>query len=148
MRRLICAFVVLIWHKQVFSWRGSNNDYTKKQWNEMKLGIVHDYCECHRHCIFNDDILSGNICILFLSVFLSKKEKNNNNRKQKNKKNRKINTQKNCIGPESNQEPLHHQSFILPLHWCIRWGITTERVFLNNADYLNYNLYWFFNDTE
>ena len=77
----------------------------------MKLGIVHDYCECHRHCIFNDDILSSNICIPFLSVFLSKKEKN-----RKIKKNRKINTEKNCIDPESNQEPLHHQSSILPLH--------------------------------
>ena len=43
----------------------------------MKLGIVHDYCECHRHCIFKDDILSGNICFPFLSVFLSKKEKKN-----------------------------------------------------------------------
>ena len=31
MHMLICAFVVYIWHKQVFSWRGSNNDYTKKQ---------------------------------------------------------------------------------------------------------------------
>ena len=51
----------------------------------MKLGIVHDYCECHRHCIFNDDILSSNICIPFLSVFLSKKEK-----KKKKKNNRKI----------------------------------------------------------
>ena len=26
MRRLICAFVVRIWHKQVFSWRGSYNN--------------------------------------------------------------------------------------------------------------------------
>ena len=48
----------------------------------MKLGIVHDYFECHRHCIFNDDILSGNICFSFLSVFLSKKEK----KKEKNKR--------------------------------------------------------------
>ena len=24
MRRLICEFIVRIWHKQVFSWRGSN----------------------------------------------------------------------------------------------------------------------------
>ena len=54
--------------------------------------------------------------------------------------NRKINTQKNCIDPESNQKPLDHQSCILPLHWCIRWGITTERVFLNNGDYPNFNV--------
>ena len=84
----------------------------------MKLGIVHDYCECHRHCIFNDDILSSNICIPFLSVFYRRKKKkqtktkkkNNNNKKQKqkNKKNRKINTEKNCIDPESNQESLPH----------------------------------------
>ena len=47
----------------------------------MKLGIVHDYCECHRPCIFNDDILSSNICIPFLSVFLSKKEKQTNKKK-------------------------------------------------------------------
>ena len=53
----------------------------------MKLGIVHDYCECHRPCIFNDDILSSNIP--FLSVFLSKKEKQNKQKKKK-KKNRKI----------------------------------------------------------
>ena len=26
MRRLICAFDVRLWHKQVFSWRGSNRD--------------------------------------------------------------------------------------------------------------------------
>ena len=64
----------------------------------------HDYCECHRPCIFNDDILSSNICIPLLSVFLSKKEK----KEQKNKRNRKINTQKNCLDPESNQEPLDH----------------------------------------
>ena len=60
-----------------------------------------------------DDILSSNICIPFLSVFLSKKEKKE---KQKNKKNRKIKTESNCIDPESNQEPLHQQSCILPLH--------------------------------
>ena len=54
----------------------------------MKLGIVYDYCECHRPCIFNDDILSSNICIPFLSVFLSKKEKQKTkqNKKKKNKK--------------------------------------------------------------
>ena len=82
----------------------------------MKLGIVHDYCECHRHCIFNDDILSSNICIPFLSVFYRRKKKKNkkkqtkkkNKKKQKNKKNRKINTEKNCIDPESNQESLPH----------------------------------------
>ena len=28
MRRLICAFVVRIWHKQVFSWRGSFDNYS------------------------------------------------------------------------------------------------------------------------
>ena len=27
MRRLICIFVVRIWHNQVLSWRGSNRDY-------------------------------------------------------------------------------------------------------------------------
>ena len=76
--------------------------------------------------IFKDDILSSNICIpLFIE-----------------------DTQKNCIDPESNQEPLDHHSCILPLHWSTRWRITTERVFLNNGDDLNYNLYWFFNDTE
>ena len=91
--------------------------------------------------IINDDILSSNICIPLLSVFLSKKEKKKKKKNRKNKKNRKINTQKNCIDPESNEEPLDHKSCILPLHWCIRWGITTERIFLNNGDYLNYNLY-------
>ena len=59
----------------------------------MKLGIIHDYCECHRPCIFNDDILSTNICIPFLSVFLSKTERKqkqtNKNRKKKKIKNRK-----------------------------------------------------------
>ena len=29
MRRLICAFVVRIWHKQVFSWLGSNSRCSK-----------------------------------------------------------------------------------------------------------------------
>ena len=29
MRRVICAFVVRIWHKQVFSWRGSYNKIVK-----------------------------------------------------------------------------------------------------------------------
>ena len=109
-----------------------------------KMKFVHDYCECHRPCIFNDDILSSNIRIPLLSAFLSKKKK----KEQKNKNNRKINTQKNCIDPETNQEPLDHQSCILPLHWCIRWRITPERAFLNNGDYQNYNLYWYFNDTE
>ena len=52
----------------------------------MKLGIVHDYCECHRHCIFNDDILSSNICIPFISVLLSKKEKNKTKQKKENRK--------------------------------------------------------------
>ena len=32
MRRLICVFVVRIWHKQVFSWRGSNKECTKLKW--------------------------------------------------------------------------------------------------------------------
>ena len=50
----------------------------------MKLGIVHDYCECHRPCIFNDDILSSNIP--FLSVFLSKKEKQNKQTKKQQQK--------------------------------------------------------------
>ena len=59
---------------------------------------------------------------------------------ERKKKNRKMNTQKNCTDPESNEEPLDHESCILPLHWCIRWGISTERVFLNNGDYLNYNV--------
>ena len=54
------------------------------KWNSLR--IVHDYCECHRHRIFNDDILSSNICIPLLSVFLSKKEKYN--RKIKGKKNK------------------------------------------------------------
>ena len=30
MRRLICAFVVFIWHKQVFSWRGSIIEFLLK----------------------------------------------------------------------------------------------------------------------
>ena len=73
------------------------------------------------------------VFLCFLSFYRRKKKE------KKNKRNRKINTQKNCIDPESNQEPLDHQSCILPLHWCIRWGITIDRVFLNNGDYLNYN---------
>ena len=35
MRRLICAFVVCMWHKQVFSWRGSYHSrdwYFTRQW--------------------------------------------------------------------------------------------------------------------
>ena len=82
------------------------------------------------------------VFLRFLSFYRRKKKKEQKQKEQKNK------PQKNCIDPESNQERLDHQSCILPLHWCIRWGITTERVFLNNGDYLNYNLYWFFNGTD
>ena len=48
------------------------------------------------------------------------------------KKKWKINIQKNCIDQESNQEPLDHQSCILPVHWCICWGIQNQ----------NQNCYW------
>ena len=51
------------------------------------------------------------VFLCFLSFYRRKKQK-----EQKNKRNRKINTQKICIYPESNQEPLDHQSCILPLH--------------------------------
>ena len=63
--------------------------------------------------IFNDDLLSSNICIPLLSVFFIEERKK---KEQKNKRNRKINTQKNSIEQESNQEPFDHQSCILPLH--------------------------------
>ena len=43
-------------------------------------------------------------------------EKKKKKKEQKNKRKRKLNTQKNCIDPESNQEPLDHQSCIFPLH--------------------------------
>ena len=39
-------------------------------------------------------------------LFIEERKK----KEQKNKKNRKINTQKNCIDPESNQEPLENLS--------------------------------------
>ena len=58
--------------------------------NKMKFIRNRSRLLCHRHRIFNDDILSSNICIPLLSVFLLKKEK----KEQKNKRNRKINTQK------------------------------------------------------
>ena len=39
MRRPICAFVVRIWHKQVFSWRGSNQTASiRRLW-------------CYNHCL-------------------------------------------------------------------------------------------------
>ena len=70
------------------------------------IGIVHDYCECHRPRIFNDD----NYCqvtyvfLCFLSFYRRKKKKKKTQtkkKKQKDKRNRKINTQKNYIGPFS-----------------------------------------------
>ena len=39
MRRLICAFVVRIWHKQFFSWRGSYG--LRWKWNITKVFISH-----------------------------------------------------------------------------------------------------------
>ena len=40
MRRLICAFVVRIWQKQVFSWRGSIVDWNKLQENSYDFKDV------------------------------------------------------------------------------------------------------------
>ena len=39
-RRLICAFVVPIWHKQAFSWRSSY--YTGNNWKSLNL-TLHDH---------------------------------------------------------------------------------------------------------
>ena len=40
MRRLVCAFVVHIWHKQIFSWRGSYYGHDRLLWLILKLSLV------------------------------------------------------------------------------------------------------------
>ena len=105
---LICAFVVCIWHKQIFHDVAQITIIQRN--NKMKfIRNRSRYRECHRPRIYNDDILSSNICIPLLSVFLSKKGK----KEQKNKRNRKINTQKNCIDrpgiePGTSRSPVLH----------------------------------------
>ena len=63
-------------------------------------------------------IYSQVIFLCFLPFFFT-----NYPEKQEEKK---TNRKKKYINPESNRGPLDHQSYILPLDWCIRWGITTE----------------------
>ena len=75
------------------------------------LGIVHDYCECHRPRIFNDDILS--ICILLLSLFLSNKEKKKEEKNKRNRKKKKTHTHtkelhRPGIEPGISQSPVLH----------------------------------------
>ena len=74
----------------------------------MKLGIVHDYCECHRPCIFNDDILSSNVCIPLLSVFLSKKEEKKKNTKIKRTEKHTEELYRPGIEPGTSPSPVLH----------------------------------------
>ena len=69
----------------------------KIKWN--LLGIVHDYYECHRPRIFNDDILSSNMCIPLFIEERKKKEQQNKHTKESHRPG---------IEPRTSRSPVLH----------------------------------------
>ena len=73
MRRLICAFVVRIWQKQVFSWHGSNWVKTRK-WRKFQRTVIHHDPTRQRLCsvaIINLIAITGYSRCLLIVWFLT-----------------------------------------------------------------------------